>query len=507
MKDKITIIEILDNNSGDIINVNEILKKTEEEQFTIRRKIEMAIQQNEEPIYKCCVCGEAVKLVGGQSRHKQRLHFRHYKNDSNCPLIEEKKYSKEVLLAMKFQGAKESKPHKRLKNSIADSLRKNMDQRQGIAHVDVEKTFKDGDNPYLWKRPDVQAKYNDLSLVFEIQLATTFLSVIVAREEFYKHNDTHLIWVFNKFYTEEAIQRFTEKDIYYNNNFNVFVLDEEAMKIAQDKNDLVLHCYFKTPKLENGCIVLEWADKFVTLDDLTFDRDSHKVYYFDVFGEKSRFENDCLNNPSYWHPLSTERNLKFIDSLLKRLSVKYPNQTPFQKILMNFRDGRECEKQIMQFFYQGNRLAKQDYKFLNEEYKFAIENSLQSNYCNYLRIIVLGIFHAKVQKCQLSNKSHELLLNWGIKIELLVILSIKEEIVIGSNYSYLMSFLFNSIKDYVNCDFYLKAITKYITDKKFDKKYNTTKFRKKINEHLENKKNKIKNHENIVRCIFPELFS
>ena len=48
-----------------------------------------------------------------------------------------------------------------------------------------------------WRKPDVIAKYNNLNIVFELQLSTTFISVVVQRDIFYRLNDYFIIWVFN----------------------------------------------------------------------------------------------------------------------------------------------------------------------------------------------------------------------------------------------------------------------------------------------------------------------
>ena len=50
-----------------------------------------------------------------------------------------------------------------------------------------------------WKKPDISASYKNINIVFEIQLSTTFLSVIVDREYFYKDNQTYILWVFKNF--------------------------------------------------------------------------------------------------------------------------------------------------------------------------------------------------------------------------------------------------------------------------------------------------------------------
>ena len=50
-----------------------------------------------------------------------------------------------------------------------------------------------------WRKPDVKALYGDKFIAFEIQLSTTFLSVIVERREFYLKNNALIFWIFNEF--------------------------------------------------------------------------------------------------------------------------------------------------------------------------------------------------------------------------------------------------------------------------------------------------------------------
>lgn len=78
-------------------------------------------------------------------------------------------------------------------------------------------------------KPDVYTKYNNIQIVFELNLFTTFLSVIVERDSFYRMHGAYIIWVLNSF--EPQDQKVVEKDIYYAHKRNVFVLDDEAKKV------------------------------------------------------------------------------------------------------------------------------------------------------------------------------------------------------------------------------------------------------------------------------------
>jgi hypothetical protein len=47
-----------------------------------------------------------------------------------------------------------------------------------------------------WRRPDVSSLYKKQLVVFEGQLSTTFLNVIIDRKIFYQDNNACLLWIF-----------------------------------------------------------------------------------------------------------------------------------------------------------------------------------------------------------------------------------------------------------------------------------------------------------------------
>ena len=100
-----------------------------------------------------------------------------------------------------------------------------------------------GNHPTLkWRRPDVYAEYNGRKYVFELQLSTTFVSVIVDRDIFYRLNDYNIIWIFNFEDNEEYVNLYNLmcKDIYYANKRNVFIFDTEAEEKSKENGELVL---------------------------------------------------------------------------------------------------------------------------------------------------------------------------------------------------------------------------------------------------------------------------
>ena len=93
-------------------------------------------------------------------------------------------------------------------------------------------------------------------MAWEIQLSTTFLNVIVAREDFYRELGTYIMWVFNEFNPERL--RFTEKDIYWQNMANAFVVDERTMALSSARGVLVLECHYLVPFFNDGDIDHRW---------------------------------------------------------------------------------------------------------------------------------------------------------------------------------------------------------------------------------------------------------
>jgi len=119
----------------------------------------------------------------------------------------------------------------------------------------------------------------DKNLVWEIQLATTYQSVIAAREKFYQDRGDYIIWLFNSF--DPDFQRFTEMDVFWRNKANVFIVDERTMDLSRSRGELVLQCYFWAPYAEDGKLKNQWQETNITISDLKFDSVTLKPYYFD----------------------------------------------------------------------------------------------------------------------------------------------------------------------------------------------------------------------------------
>jgi competence CoiA-like predicted nuclease len=186
MAKKVRLVDrIINNETGMIYTDYDLLENiTEKEIFHLRRELEVDILENT-PKYACAYCKDRLYLRGTP---KKIHHFYHLKRNPNCPLEAYPKWSIAELRAYIYNGVKEGPLHKAIKDRLDTAL--NNDSR--FSEIKVEKTVSDGSS---WRKPDLQANFNDKKFVFEIQISNTFLSVIVARELFYRDMDIPLIWI------------------------------------------------------------------------------------------------------------------------------------------------------------------------------------------------------------------------------------------------------------------------------------------------------------------------
>lgn len=291
-KENRTIKSILDLKTGQEILSDAFFQMGEDKIFQSRYDFETAIREKI-PRYVCYYCKQPIK-IRGQADSKKIMHFAHLRDSDECPIKTGNNFTKEEILRIKYNGAKESDLHFELKNLIATFLEKNQETKKGIERVEIEKIHKDNAIPKIWKKPDISSVYNSKNLVFELQLSTTFLSVINARQEFYKQNKTFILWVFSSFETDDEKRKFTQSDIFFNNNFNGFEFNKEAIELSAKKNDLVLKCHYQKPFLEKGYLNTQWESEFVKLDQLILDERNYVVYYFDYQSSKSKLEEELI---------------------------------------------------------------------------------------------------------------------------------------------------------------------------------------------------------------------
>jgi competence CoiA-like predicted nuclease len=506
-----TIKEVLDLRTGEIIEADAFFNKSEQDVFVLRRELQDAIQGHKQPVFVCCYCKQLVKINGGiLHRFKQSLHFAHLKDSSECPIKTGSRFTEEEIRRIKYNGAKESQLHIATKEQIAHLLRLKADADKTISGITVDTIYKSEQISKEWRKPDVRLFYKKVHLVFEIQLSTTFLSVIAEREHFYRSNSMFIVWVFKSFSLEAEQQRFSQKDIFYLNNNNVFVFDESAISKSGDQNTLFFHCYYKRYYLDNDLVEEQWNDAYVTLDNLTFDEKTKRCYYHDSEGEKERLESEVMM-ASY---IKSEKERKILNqnivfrkkqddfktcqkSIAKRIDHVYGPSTPLLNLFI--RDLETVDHGIYQLFRSGYKTSTTDLEFLKKEYALAEARIDELAYKAYLQSVCKVLFIVKVDNRDFIKDLP------SVEKVLFGILSLKRNRIIGFNYKSMV----NVVHHVIDQRHSLFTIFDCAMDF-YDRKEQILKLDKsgKLNEKIEKfRPSRVdRKYEYAIKAIFPEIY-
>mgnify|MGYP000984621746 CR=1 FL=1 len=256
--------------SGDLVPAHAAIGTDYGKAMALRMSLRQSISEGS-PLHTCPICGVPVYLVS--LKEKRRFFFRHDLEDGRCPARTRGELSEKEINARKYNGAKESWAHIRMKEIIAESLR--CDPR--FSEVKVESTLKSQDRA-AWRKPDVQAFYDGIPVAFEIQLSTTFLRVIAERRAFYLREGGLLVWIFKSF--EEDRARLTQEDIFYNNNRNLFLASEETLRASREAGSLILDCRWAEPFLNLGKVETRWNDRLTAFNELAIEREKQRVFLY-----------------------------------------------------------------------------------------------------------------------------------------------------------------------------------------------------------------------------------
>ncbi len=276
-----TCVEVFDCDARAIVSAVEILEGLNAPTaHQARMKIEESKQKGIAK-YSCPLCAQTLSLRGGL-QSKFVMHFAHPRMpEHKCPYKTSDNHTPEDLEAMKYNGLKETADHRLVKARLLRALRRDAGVEQGSLHS--EKIYRAKLPDKSWRKPDVDARWNGKSLIFEAQLSTTFVTVIANRRNFYTENGAELIWIFAKRPDSDgSFMPFTNKDIFYNNNFNLFVVSGDTEAESAKQNKLVIEAWWPDPatfSFEGPYI--DWCSKMVNLSQLTFNHEKRVVFFFD----------------------------------------------------------------------------------------------------------------------------------------------------------------------------------------------------------------------------------
>lgn len=274
---KRTIIELLNVNTREVESALNLLSQEEKLVFQLRSKVEERIQR-EKPLYVCNLCGQpvVVRALRPRSSISHSFYFKHLPSSRDCPIKTDSNFTKDEIRCLKYNGAKESQEHYELKHYLAEQLTK--DKR--FTDIKVEQTVNGtGGWSRKWKKPDVSASFEGRRVVFEIQLSTTFLDVIVGREVFYQHEGVSIFWIFKNL--QPKFSRATEKDVFFNNKSNALSIDNKSKENSIASGQLIFTGHYRKVFLDSvtGAIKECWDEISVGFDDIKFDSLTHKPYF------------------------------------------------------------------------------------------------------------------------------------------------------------------------------------------------------------------------------------
>lgn len=221
-----------------------------------------------------------------------RFHFVHVSEDSDkdCPYNgKRRRLDTGRIDSMRYNGQKEGPDHKLVKRLLRSSIDVDPDFDHQLTRE--EKNWYGATDEEKWRRPDIAAvrKGTDginLKIAFEIQLSSTYLKVIAARREFYLSENALLFWIFKD--ATDTDPRQYQDDLFYNNNSNLFMVDENSQCLSREQGRLIFRCCYYEPVLEGVNVKDVWRERFVRFDDLTIDIGNQRVYWYDYKGEKAR---------------------------------------------------------------------------------------------------------------------------------------------------------------------------------------------------------------------------
>lgn len=328
------IKEIYDLETGNTINADEFFHKPMDELIKVRDTFQEYINKDIRR-FVCPKCFEMIRISGRGDERGIPSIFTH-KNDSvYCQRTTTGRSVKEIN-RIKYGRYGQSQRHKKLKELLSNCLRDKNSVALGVQNVEIEKRVNSAIPFFNWRQPDIQIEYQGKKVVFEIQLSTTFLSVIKERNTFYRLNGYFIIWVFNFDDNSKYVDlnNLAMKDIYFANKMNAFIFDDEAKKWSSERAQLVLKCNWLDadscwhyPNTEE-----RFGGVPITIDQLVFDTKTFKPYFFDA--ETPYYEAHPENAKHFLEEQTTiEDYVKDLENKQKESDIK--KQEAIEKMMGN----------------------------------------------------------------------------------------------------------------------------------------------------------------------------
>lgn len=261
--------EVILSDTGEAQSSVQLLMGDRREWVELRTAYEDAYLDNK-PIARCAACHKPVKP---RMSPDSRRFFWHFRKNVRCPYQGKSGPSQRILDAMRYNGQKEGAEHQRIKRLLADSL--TADNSFDGETLAIEQRWWGETDEDKWRIPDVSIVRNGIRIAFEVQLSTTYLSVMRERHRFYLNNGGLLFWIFREAQTLNPRQM--QDDIFYWNNSNLFVVDDETYRLSLEQGVFVLRCHYLEPQLDDPEM---WREKIVRFSELTLDCATQRAFYY-----------------------------------------------------------------------------------------------------------------------------------------------------------------------------------------------------------------------------------
>lgn len=318
------LVHIIDTDQNMWIDVDVFFQQSEMELTQWRSQIREQYKRDKtKPYFTCAWCQSPV-ILSRRTDHTQinssaTFFFKHIpelENNPNfqCPVKHIKQLSVDEKTALKYQIAKETQQHKLLKENIYKSLQAD----EAFSDIHIEQVRKSIDLKQ-WRRPDVSSLYKNQLVVFEGQLSTTFLNVIIDRKIFYQDNNACLLWIFNHFEPTEKAKKQSMQDIYYNNNANAFVVNDSTVAQSIKTKAFVLECHYLKPEIQNNQIINKWNNEFVEFQNLVHNESTKQIYFFDYEAEYRKLKQKLGLEQSYLKESNNQKDKLKVKKYLETL--------------------------------------------------------------------------------------------------------------------------------------------------------------------------------------------
>ena len=356
---KRTITDLIDVETGEFVNAIDLLTEDiyrDKGVFAKMKETLILAQKTGIHKYICAICNQPVRLNSRQypGRDYVSNFFSHFSYSNECP-------------AKTSSGGNTGAQTKSLINSFRKSDVYDGMSRRLIGFLEASSEVTDlgyalnsdesGTSSNL--ASDIEFTFKDSAKIgIDFQLYTTFTSKIFGKLVKAKKANRSFMWIFPFFSpTQQAI---CARDIYYGNRRNVFVFDSSEYytdnasglnsfksfapkypdyKYAQEEsekaNKLILNCFWQYPRIEDGKLTIEWKNKLVSLDELTYDQATGDVFYHDSDNDfKSVMDSEVRESLLKWEEEVRIRWDEIDEVLAKRdNSVINPNETREQQKL------------------------------------------------------------------------------------------------------------------------------------------------------------------------------